>query len=73
MRDRENVEKGEYLKLISLIRKKTVRGLNAQEISDFLEEDESYIAKIISFINDNPEMKDEDIYLLILQDKYSLQ
>lgn len=52
---------GEYKKLISQVRKKKEKGLDAKEIADMLEEDEQFIRRILEIILSNPAMEDEDI------------
>lgn len=66
----EGVQKGELLKLISLIRKKTQKGFQENEISDLLEEDLSVVQKICQILKQQgSEASDEEVYLKYTEQK----
>jgi len=56
----EGKAEGELLKLLSQIRKKQKRGCSALEIADALEENEEYIAKILTLMEQNPDETEEE-------------
>jgi hypothetical protein len=53
---------GEYLKLISLIRKKLKKNFSEKEIADLFEEDLELVQKICALLREHPEADDEQIY-----------
>jgi hypothetical protein len=55
---------GEYLKLISQIRRKMAKNLSADEIADMLETEVDEIRGFMELIKNHPEAKDEQIYEL---------
>lgn len=57
----QGMEKGEYYKLLSLIRKKHSKGCSAAVIADALEEPEEYIIKILDLLNTYPEWTNDQI------------
>lgn len=58
---------GEWMKLISLIRKKLNKNIEAAQIAEMLEEDENLIKELISLIERNPKKCDEDLANLCLE------
>ena len=53
---------GTILAAISQIRKKLIKQLNIEDISDMLELEIDFVKQIVSVIQDNPEWTDEEIY-----------
>jgi hypothetical protein len=60
----EGKAEGEYLKLISQIRRKMAKKLSADEIADMLETEVDEIRGFMELIKNHPEAKDEQIYEL---------
>ena len=58
---KEGIEEGQFLKLISLVRKKIHKNMPPKEIADILEEEETVIAPICDLIQGHPEWDDERI------------
>jgi len=56
----EGKAEGELLKLLSQIHKKQKRGCSASEIADALEENEEYIAKILTLMEQYPDGTEEE-------------
>lgn len=54
--------RGEYIKLISLIRKKIAKNLTAEECADLLEEKLELIQIIYQLIEAHPDKNDTQIY-----------
>ena len=81
MRDQENREigeergrregrlEGELRKLVSLIRKKQLRGYSKEQIADLLEEDIQTVEKIIRMISAHPEEDDQGICQLLMENE----
>jgi predicted transposase/invertase (TIGR01784 family) len=69
MRDRENRELGEALgsakKVVSLVRKKKVRGLTPEDIAELLEEPLDYVDEICHLLDANPNLSDDEIAELL--------
>lgn len=55
------VEKGEQLKLISLVRKKYHKGCSSASIADALEEPEEHILRILELLKGHPDWTDMQI------------
>ncbi|MFI3202121.1 MAG: hypothetical protein R3Y54_11490, partial [Eubacteriales bacterium] len=55
------MERGEERKLISLIRRKSQKGLDLEQISEFLELEESYVEKVIEFLEEHVDASDLEI------------
>ena len=64
MRDREKQNLGRYEELVSQIRDIDISDINMA--SKFLNVDVTYIKKVLSLINDNPEMDDEEIAKILI-------
>jgi hypothetical protein len=60
----EGKAEGEYLKLISQIRRKMAKNIYADEIADMLETEIAEIREFMELIGRHPEAKDEQIYEL---------
>lgn len=58
----EGRQEGELLKLISLIRKKTLKMNREEEIADLLEEDISVVRKICGILKQDSGLSDEAVY-----------
>ena len=58
---------GELRKLVSLIRKKQLRGYQKEQIADLLEEDIQTVEKIIRMISAHPEEDDQGICQLLME------
>ena len=58
---------GELRKLVSLIRKKQLRGYPKEQIADLLEEDIQTVEKIIRMISAHPEEDDQGICQLLME------
>lgn len=58
---------GEYLKLLSLVRKKKQKGCSINVIADALEESEDYIRQIVSYMEIHPEWTNEKIMEIIMK------
>ena len=58
---REGRLEGELLKLVSLIRKKMLRGCQEEQIADLLEEDIQTVEKICRTVSAHPEKDDQGI------------
>ena len=65
----EGRQEGELLKLISLIRKKTQKGVQEEDIAELLEEDISVIHKICEILNRNTGSSDEAVCLEYMSQK----
>ena len=59
--ENRGIEKGEWLKMIVLIRKKYQKGKDVQKTAEELEEDVSIIRPIYDLITLHPEMGDQEI------------
>ena len=64
---REGQLEGEVRKLVSLIRKKQLRGYPKEQIADLLEEDIQTVEKIIRMISAHPEEDDQGICQLLME------
>jgi len=60
-KERDGLEKGAFLKLVSLVRKKVQKGIPVTVIADVLEENQEQIGRICQCILDHPEKTDEDV------------
>ena len=60
---------GEVRKLVSLIRKKQLRGYPKEQIADLLEEDIQTVEKIIRMISAHPEEDDQGICQLLMENE----
>ena len=58
----EGEARGEFRKLICLVRKKVSRNMSPEEIADMLEEDIDLIVRIYNVLKNHPEWNDEKIY-----------
>ena len=58
-------QKGEFLLLINLIKKKRARNFSAEEIANFLEEDVSRIKELAALIDSHPEKSAEELYEIL--------
>lgn len=58
----DGIEKGERIKLISLVLKKAKRGLKPEVIAETLEEDPEVVERICEVINKYPDLKAEELY-----------
>ncbi len=58
----EGRSEGRYISLIGLVRKKTKRGMNEQEIADFLEESPQLIRRICDAVREHPDWTDVKLY-----------
>ena len=58
---------GELRKLVSLIRKKQLRGYPKEQIADLLEEDIQTVEKISRMISAHPEEDDQGICQLLME------
>ena len=58
----ESIEKGQTLLLINLIKKKRARGLSAEEIADFLEEDVAWVKELAALVDSHPKTSAENLY-----------
>ena len=63
---KEKVNLGEVKKTVSLIR--DVKSSDIEITSKVLKVDVSYIHKVLSLINDNPDMDDEEIAEILIND-----
>lgn len=63
----EGRTEGEYIKLISLVRKKMVKGMSSEECAELLEEDIELVKAIYDQIEAYPTMNDEKICKKILE------
>ncbi len=59
-REEDRME-GEWTKLVSLVKKKLAKGLNATAIADMLEEPEPFIKELIKLIEDNPGKTEQEL------------
>ena len=66
---REGQLEGEVRKLVSLIRKKQLRGYPKEQIADLLEEDIQTVEKIIRMISAHPEEDDQGICQLLMENE----
>lgn len=66
MRDQENIELGKSVKLVSLVRKKWLKGISAENIADMLEEDVKIIKRIIDILNTR-DLSDEEIIQVLME------
>ena len=64
---REGRLEGELLKLVSLIRKKMLRGCQEEQIADLLEEDIQTVEKICRTVSAHPEKDDQGICQLLME------
>lgn len=53
---------GEDLKRISLIRKKYMKKISAEETADMLEESVTVVMAVMELLNTNTDMSDEEVY-----------
>ena len=60
---------GELRKLVSLIRKKQLRGYQKEQIADLLEEDIQTVEKISRMISAHPEEDDQGICQLLMENE----
>ena len=60
---------GEVRKLVSLIRKKQLRGYPKEQIADLLEEDIQTVEKISRMISAHPEEDDQGICQLLMENE----
>ena len=56
------LKKGETVKIISLVRKKQLKGMDAETIADALEESPEFVNRILNVLQSNPEAADEEIF-----------
>ena len=64
---------GELRKLVSLIRKKQLRGYQKEQIADLLEEDIQTVEKISWMISAHPEEDDQGICRLLMESETSVK
>ena len=64
---------GELRKLVSLIRKKQLRGYQKEQIADLLEEDIQTVEKISRMISAHPEEDDQGICWLLMKSETSVK
>ena len=64
---------GELRKLVSLIRKKQLRGYQKEQIADLLEEDIQTVEKISRMISAHPEEDDQGICRLLMESETSVK
>ncbi|WP_320985365.1 hypothetical protein [Eisenbergiella porci] len=57
---------GEAETIISLIRKKSQKGLDINEIADILELDFCYVKKVLALLSENPDKTDMQVAELII-------
>ena len=70
---REGQLEGEVRKLVSLIRKKQLRGYQKEQIADLLEEDIQTVEKISRMISAHPEEDDQGICRLLMESETSVK
>ena len=70
---REGQLEGELRKLVSLIRKKQLRGYQKEQIADLLEEDIQTVEKISRMISAHPEEDDQGICRLLMESETSVK
>ena len=70
---REGRLEGELRKLVSLIRKKQLRGYQKEQIADLLEEDIQTVEKISRMISAHPEEDDQGICRLLMESETSVK
>lgn len=58
----DGIEKGERIKLISLVLKKAKRGMRPEVIAETLEEDQAVVERICEVISKHPDLKAEELY-----------
>ena len=69
----EGQVEGELRKLVSLIRKKQLRGYQKEQIADLLEEDIQTVEKISWMISAHPEEDDQGICRLLMESETSVK
>ena len=70
---REGQLEGELRKLVSLIRKKQLRGYQKEQIADLIEEDIQTVEKISRMISAHPEEDDQGICRLLMESETSVK
>lgn len=58
-------QRGKVMSLISIVRKKRQRGMNAEAIADVLEEDIKYVEFILKILQENPDADDDALFEMI--------
>lgn len=66
MRDREKVNLGEMKKTVSIIKNMDISDIEIT--SKILKVDVDYINKVLSLINENPDMDDEEIAEILMEE-----
>ncbi len=61
----EMMERGELRNIISLIRRKSQKGLDVEQIGEHLELEESYVEQVIEVIEEHPDSSDLEIVDLL--------
>jgi predicted transposase/invertase (TIGR01784 family) len=61
----QGMQQGSVLRMISIIRKKRIRGCSVLEIADALEEEESIVQKIVDNIEAHPDWNDRQLLTLL--------
>ena len=56
------LKKGETVKIISLVRKKQLKGMDAEAIADALEENPEFVKRIMDALRSEPEAADEEVF-----------
>ena len=56
------LKKGETVKIISQVRKKQLKGMDAEAIADALEESPEFVKRILNVLQSNPEAADEEVF-----------
>ena len=67
LRQKDGIEIGEMIKIISLVRTKLRKDQSVEIIADALEENTDAILPIVKAIKENPKATDEEICTHILQ------
>ena len=67
LRDQENREEGEAIKLISLVRKKAEKNVSAEDAANMLEDTTQNIQRIMDVIREHPELNDEQVYYKMIE------
>lgn len=63
----EGMQAGELKSKVTLIRKKTNKGLSAEKIAELLEESEENVRGILAVMASNPAASDEEVALIIVR------
>jgi DNA replication initiation complex subunit (GINS family) len=65
----QGLQRGAFLERICKVQKKARKGLSAEVIADMLEEELTFVEKIINILEETPESDVEQIYDLINKEK----